>query len=136
MKALAQPIWAGFGVFMALFMLSPLFLVVLFSFGENDLASFPMEGVTLRWYETLFANDDFWEALANSAILSSSVGVASIVVGTLAALMLARERERTATPSLGLITLPLMLPPRGYIGPIGWLAGTTIPSGVVGEAGS
>ena len=111
MKALAKPLWAAFGVFMVGFMLSPLFLVMLFSFGKNNLASFPMKGVTLRWYETLFADDDFWQALGNSAILSSSVGVASIVVGTLAALMLARERERIATPILGLLTLPLMMPP-------------------------
>ena len=111
MKALAKPLWAAFGVFMVGFMLSPLFLVMLFSFGNNNLASFPMKGVTLRWYETLFADDDFWQALGNSAILSSSVGVASIVVGTLAALMLARERERIATPILGLLTLPLMMPP-------------------------
>lgn len=111
MKVLAKPLWAAFGVFMVGFMLSPLFLVMLFSFGNNNLASFPMKGVTLRWYETLFADDDFWQALGNSAILSSSVGVASIVVGTLAALMLARERERIATPILGLLTLPLMMPP-------------------------
>ena len=86
-----------------------MFLVVLFSFGENDLASFPMEGITLHWYRTLFAKADFWKALGNSAIMGCSVGVASIVIGTLAALMLARERESTATPLLGLLSLPLMM---------------------------
>lgn len=111
MKALATPLWAAFGAFMVFFMLLPLFLVVLFSFGENDLASFPMEGITLHWYRTLFAKDDFWQALGNSAIMGCSVGAASIVIGTLAALMLARERESTATPLLGLLSLPLMMPP-------------------------
>jgi spermidine/putrescine transport system permease protein len=93
------------------FMLSPMVLVMLFSFGRNDLASFPMKGLTLRWYEALFANKDFWTALENSTIICLSVGAASVVVGTLAAFVLARERERVAIPLLGILSMPLMLPP-------------------------
>jgi spermidine/putrescine transport system permease protein len=111
MRSLSRGLWAGFGVITVVFMLSPLVLVVLFSFGRNDLASFPMEGLTLGWYETLFANKDFWIALKNSAIVTGSVGVISTLVGSVAAFGLARLRQKRAEMTLVSLGLPLMMPP-------------------------
>ena len=111
MSTLSKTIWAGFGLITAVFMLSPLFLVVLFSFGRNDLASFPMEGLTFAWYETLFSNPDFWAALTNSAIVTGSVGAISTVVGSLAAFGVARLRQKKAELTILSLGLPLMLPP-------------------------
>lgn len=107
----ARTVWVLFGAATALFMLSPLVLLVLFSFGRNDLASFPMRGFTLDWYAMLFANQDFWVALENSAYVSVAVGVVSVLVGNLAAIAFARMKRRQAGPLLALITLPLMMPP-------------------------
>jgi spermidine/putrescine transport system permease protein len=107
----ARTAWILFGALTVLFMLSPLVLLVLFSFGENSLASFPMRGLTLDWYRRLFANDDFRVALKNSAVISLSVGAASVLVGNLAAFAMARLRRKQAGPLLAAATLPLMMPP-------------------------
>lgn len=107
----ARTVWILFGAFAVLFMLSPLVLLVLFSFGENSLASFPMRGLTLDWYRRLFANDDFRVALKNSAVISLSVGAVSVIVGNLAAFAIARLRRKQAGPLLAIATLPLMMPP-------------------------
>lgn len=106
-----RTIWVLFGATTVLFMLSPLVLLVLFSFGRNELASFPMRGFTLDWYAALFAKGDFWVALENSAYISLAVGVTSVLVGNLAAFAFARLRPRQAGPALAAIALPLMMPP-------------------------
>lgn len=103
--------WILFGGATVVFMLSPLLLLVLFSFGRNELASFPLRGLTIDWYARLFANDDFREALGNSAIVSLSVGAVSVVVGLLSALAIAPMSRRRAAPLLAVATVPLMMPP-------------------------
>lgn len=111
MTWLSRGFWGLFGAASVVFMLLPLVLVVLFSFGENAHATFPMGGVTLRWYGTLFANPEFWHALKNSATVTLSVGAISTVVGTLAALAFARLKGRAAGAAMMTLTLPVMLPP-------------------------
>lgn len=107
----ARIVWFVFGAAAVFFMLSPLLLLVLFSFGRNSLASFPMRGVTLDWYRALFASRDFWVAFQNSVVVSLSVGVTSVLVGMLAAFAFARMKKRRAGPLLALLTVPLMMPP-------------------------
>ena len=49
--------------------------------------------------------------LNNSLIISGSVGLISAVIGTMAAIGLARLPPRRATIGIALVSLPLMLPP-------------------------
>jgi spermidine/putrescine transport system permease protein len=106
----SQGLWWLFGAAVIIFMLTPLVLVVIFSFGRNALTSFPMGGLTLDWYRALFANDSFWGAAKNSAIVAGAVGTASTVIGTMAALTLVRLPARLANMLLLLVGLPIMLP--------------------------
>ena len=85
---------ALFTLAVVVFMVTPLLLVVLFSFNQSALTSLPLTGLTLDWYRKLFANDSFWPALQNSLIVGFTVAVVSVVTGTLAALALARMQER------------------------------------------
>jgi spermidine/putrescine transport system permease protein len=85
-------------------------LVVLFSFNRSALTSLPLTGFTLDWYRRLFANDSFWPALENSLIVGFSVAFVSVVTGTLAALALARMRQRHATLAMTLLSVPMMIP--------------------------
>ncbi|MGH7185819.1 MAG: ABC transporter permease, partial [Pseudomonadota bacterium] len=103
-------LWGLFGTAVVVFMLTPLVLVVIFSFGRNALTSFPMGGLTLDWYGALFANQSFWGAAKNSAIVACAVGIASTAIGTRAALTLVRLPERLANILLLLVGLPIMLP--------------------------
>jgi spermidine/putrescine transport system permease protein len=109
-RMLAPPLWVAFGFGVVLFMLTPLVLVVVFSFGRNALTSFPMGGLTFDWYRALFANDTFWGAAKNSGIVAGAVGLGSTVIGTMAALSLSRLRPRYAQSALHLLGFPIMLP--------------------------
>jgi len=103
--------WRGFGALVVIFMMTPLVLVVLFSFGESAMTNFPMGGLTLKWYRELVAAREFWNAFANSMIIAAVVAVASTVIGTLAAMALSRLRPTVAGPWLVALCLPVMMPP-------------------------
>ncbi len=99
------------GIGALIFMVAPLLLVVLFSFGSNVLMTFPMHGISLRWYEQLFARGDFPSALRNSTIVTLSVGVLSTLIGTSAAVVITRMRPEHEVASFFLFGLPMMMPP-------------------------
>ncbi len=133
-------LWVAFAVASFTFLLLPLGLVVLFSVGQNEHSTFPMHGLTFDWYDQLLSSKEFWGALRNSAIIGVSVAGAAVVIGILAALALARMRERVATPMLGLLGFPLMLPPLvlglallSAYSALGWSFGlaTVIPAQIV-----
>lgn len=103
--------WRAFGCLAVFFMLSPLVLVVVFSFGTNELATLPLGTFTFRWYSELLANTNFATALRNSLVVTLSVGLASTVTGLLAALAFARWRPAAANGAIILLSLPVMMPP-------------------------
>jgi len=103
-------LWRLFTLAVVIFMVTPILLVVLFSFNQSALTSLPLTGLTFDWYRKLFANDSFWPALQNSLIVGFTVAIVSVVTGTLAALALARMRERRAAMTIGLLSVPMMMP--------------------------
>ena len=69
----AELLWRAFTLAVVVFMATPLFLVVLFSFNRSALTSLPLTGLTLDWYRKLLANNSFWPALENSLIVGFTV---------------------------------------------------------------
>ena len=104
-------LWRAFAVIAAIFMLSPLVILVLFCFSERSLVMFPITGLTFAWFDELFARPAFWVALENSLIVTGTVGAVSTLIGTMAALSLARMPRKAAGAIVLLLTLPVMLPP-------------------------
>ncbi|MDE1173148.1 MAG: ABC transporter permease [Parvibaculaceae bacterium] len=111
MKRFPQTVWYAFGLVSVLFMISPLAIVMFFSFTGNRHATLPAGGFTFDWYRELAANPDFWPALTNSLIVVGFVGLISMVIGTLAALALVKLRPGLAGGISNLLAFPLMLPP-------------------------
>lgn len=103
--------WFVFASAMLVFLLAPLVLLVVFSFGQNPHATLPFGQPTLRWYGELSSNGEFWSALRNSAIVTACVGVLSAILGTAAAFGLTGLQQRLSRVGLQLISLPVMLPP-------------------------
>ncbi len=92
-------------------MLSPLVLVVFFSFGSNQNATFPVGALTLDWYRVLFKNPEFWVGLKNSLVITVSVGVLSTVIGTCAAMGITKLKSTKANTVISALSLPIMMPP-------------------------
>ncbi|WP_119274633.1 ABC transporter permease [Taklimakanibacter deserti] len=102
--------WRLFIFLVIAFLVTPLILVILFSFNSSALTSLPLTGFTFDWYRRLFANESFWPALTNSLIIGFTVAVLSVVVGTLAALALVRFKPKGADRLMALLSAPMMMP--------------------------
>ncbi len=104
-------IWRFILAAFLLFMLGPIMLVVVFSFGSNALIGFPMGGLTLDWYWKLAADTGFHSAFWTSLIVALATAVLATVTGTLAALGLMKVTPNAARGVLAALSLPVLLPP-------------------------
>lgn len=93
------------------FMLGPILLVVLFSFGANALIGFPMGAFTLDWYGKLAADTGFRDAFRTSIVVALASAILSTLTGTLAAMGLMRLAPAAARAVLSALFLPVLLPP-------------------------
>jgi spermidine/putrescine transport system permease protein len=73
-----------------LFMFTPVAVVMLLSFNANQFGSFPMEGLSLRWFVALIENDAIVRAFQTSLVLGALTSVISTTMGVLAALAMVR----------------------------------------------
>lgn len=103
--------WLVLAVLFVIFLLSPLVLVVVFSFTDRTLTNFPLEGLSLRWWVDMLHQRQFADAFKNSILIGLTVGIVSAIVGTMAAIGLAALPRRRSALAMGILTLPLMLPP-------------------------
>ena len=73
-----------------LFLYIPLAVLILFSFSESRILSYPITGLTLKWYGVLWRDDDLVASVVNSLIVAAAVVPLSLVLGGLAALAIDR----------------------------------------------
>ena len=104
-------LWRGVSAAFVVFQLAPLILVVMFAFSDRAMTSFPIEGLTLHWWTTMFGDHRFVGALVNSLIVGGVVALVSSVTGTMAALGFIRVSTRTANVVMALLSIPMMMPP-------------------------
>lgn len=98
---------AGVGL---LFLLLPLAVVVLASFGATDYVAFPPQGWSLHAYADALDHTEFRDSLVLSLQLAVLVAVVSTALGTLAALGLRILRTRAALRLEALFLAPLAVP--------------------------
>ena len=111
MSALPAAAWRVIAMVLVVFLLAPIVLLMIFSFTSRGLTNFPIEGLSLRWWEEMVRHKQFWPAFLNSMIIGASVGVISAIVGTLAAIGLVSLAPNRARLAMSVLTLPVMLPP-------------------------
>lgn len=68
----------------------PLFLIVLFSFHSTPAQYFPMQGLSLTWYQQFFENHVLVESMRRSIFVAVSSTILTTIIGSMAALALAR----------------------------------------------
>lgn len=92
------------------FLYIPIVILVIFSFNDSKVTSFPLAGFTFRWYEAFLANEQMLRALANSLIVALFATALSVIVGVTAALALDRYAFPGKRLFQNVILLPLSLP--------------------------
>lgn len=103
--------WLRLYVFVMLFLLFvPLALIIIFSFNDNMLGTFPLTGFTLRWYQEILSSRLYIDGFKNSAIVATFSALGAGILGTLGAYGLNRYRLPRKGLTLGFLTLPILIP--------------------------
>jgi spermidine/putrescine transport system permease protein len=97
-----------FGLIALLYM--PIVVLFLFSLNANTSLSFPLRGLTLDWYQKLFASPEVLRAARNSLAVALGSGFASTVLGTMVSILYLRYQFRVRSMLIALAVLPLIVP--------------------------
>jgi spermidine/putrescine transport system permease protein len=99
-----------FFALLVIFLYAPIAILIIFSFNNSDIPSFPLSGFTLHWYREFFANTDLRAALETSAIVAAISSVGAVLLGVLASIALVRRRFKGKAAVSALVLSPLVIP--------------------------
>src|SRR5712692_8795369 len=94
-----------------LFLNLPFVAILMYAFTTDARTfSFPLPGLTARWFALAATRADLWQALSLSLQVALGATVLALVLGTLAALAVANSRFFGREAVSFLVVLPLALP--------------------------
>jgi spermidine/putrescine transport system permease protein len=99
-----------FFFFVVLFLYAPIVILLIFSFNDSAVPTFPLSGFTLHWYHEFLANSDLRGALETSAIIAALSSAGAVVLGVLSSIALTRRRFRVRAAVSALLLSPLVIP--------------------------
>jgi spermidine/putrescine transport system permease protein len=99
-----------FFVLVVVFLYAPILILVVFSFNNSQVPTFPLSGFTLHWYSAFASNSDLRGALETSGIIAALSSVGAVLLGTLASIALVRRSFRAKAPVSALLLSPLVIP--------------------------
>jgi spermidine/putrescine transport system permease protein len=116
-----------------LFLYLPLIVLMAFSFNDSK-RNVVWRGFTTKYYAKAWENDQLWSAMMNSLTIAAFATVFSLIIGSLAAVMLWRFRFPLKGAVDGTISLPIIVPEiclgvafLVFFATIGWPTGMAWP---------
>src|SRR5437667_311686 len=92
------------------FLYAPIVILLIFSFNNSEIPSFPLSGFTFHWYRAFLSNSDLRGALETSAVIAALSSVGAVVLGVLASIALVRRRFPAKSAVSALLLSPLVIP--------------------------
>jgi spermidine/putrescine transport system permease protein len=92
------------------FLYLPVLLLPVFSVNSSPVPVFPLKGLSLAWYESLWGNDVMLNAARNTLVVGVSASVIATLLGICAARAITRYRFAGKRPMSAVIMAPLLLP--------------------------
>ena len=102
-------LWLMFWL-LTFFLYAPLVILLIFSFNDRELVSFPWEGFTLRWYQTFIDNPEILTALRVSVVVATLTAVVTTILAIPASIALVRRRFFGKGLVSGVMLAPLVIP--------------------------
>lgn len=100
----------GYFVALVIFLYAPLVVLLLFAFNDSTVMAFPLKGFTTKWFQAGVTDGELTRALVRSAAIALVNGLASTLLGVMAAIGLAGRRLPMRRAVMTLILLPLVVP--------------------------
>ena len=92
------------------FLYTPLALLLMFSFNDNNLPVFPLRGFTTDAYEAFAANEELRGSVVTSAKVASVSSLLAVLLGLFAAIVLVRRHIVGKAAASALLLSPLVVP--------------------------
>lgn len=92
------------------FLYLPVVVLIIFSFNDNKLTTWPLAGFTWHWYHDAFSNKELMAALWNSIYVATIATALCVVLGVPAGIALDRINFPGKLLFRRLVLLPLVLP--------------------------
>lgn len=92
------------------FLLAPIAAIIPLSFSSGSFLTYPLPGLSLRWYAEVLGGGKWLGALANSLYIGAWATLIAVVLGTLAALGLMRKKAWWAESLRLLLLSPMIVP--------------------------
>ena len=94
-----------------LFLHVPLMIIFIYAFTIDETTyTFPLPGLTTKWFGVALGRNDLWQALTLSAKVASVATLAALLLGTLAAAAVYRSKFFGREAVSFLLVLPIALP--------------------------
>jgi spermidine/putrescine transport system permease protein len=100
----------AFFLLLVVFLYAPIVVLVLFSFNDSVVISFPLSGFTLRWYGQFLSNPSLIHALRTSLIVATLSSSITVALGVLASVVIVRRRFAGKSAVSALFLSPLVIP--------------------------
>lgn len=105
-----RPLLTASSVAIVVFLLCPLVLLMVLSFGSSQWFEFPPHSFTFRWYQSIISNPEWMQSLATSLEVGCVVALLSVLLGTLSAFGIMRCPARIRGSLETVFLLPMIFP--------------------------
>jgi ABC-type spermidine/putrescine transport system permease subunit II len=105
-----SPLLLAYALLALVFIYTPIAMVVLLAFNDSEFTGLPITGLTLQWFTDAIHDPVLLDALHLSLYVAGWSLAISLVIGTPAAVQLARTRGHFRSMAIGLLALPIILP--------------------------
>jgi putative spermidine/putrescine transport system permease protein len=102
-------LWLAAGLVLA-FLVVPILAIVPLSFNEGQFLTYPLRGLSLRWYEEFFTDGRWFSALRNSMAIGLASTLIATLLGVLAAIGLALVDFPGRRLANAVILTPMIVP--------------------------
>lgn len=117
MSSFARKILYLFALLIFAFLAVPILIILILSFNSGDYLTFPIQGISLRWFERIMADPVWIKAIMKSIEIAVLTTICSIILGMSTAYALVRGTFRFKKLIYALVLSPLIIP--GIVSAIG-----------------
>jgi spermidine/putrescine transport system permease protein len=100
----------GYYWLLVVFLYAPILCLIIFSFNDSEIVSFPWRGFTTRWYHAFLDEDVLISALWTSLFVAAITAVVATALAVPASIALVRRRFFAKGLVSGVLLAPLVIP--------------------------